>query len=164
MKLVKLVYLLDRLSIAKRGIPVVGGAYYSMRNGPVTSELLDVINAGRLADESDSSWETYISDRQSHEIALNEDPPIDFVAESEVRLIDEIYDAHGEKDQWQLRDWCHCNCAEWTPLQAGRERIHVEAIAANVGKSQSEVRRITEEAGEANLLSQTFCTSSQVYA
>lgn len=29
MKLVKLVYLLDRLSVAKRGIPVVGGARIS---------------------------------------------------------------------------------------------------------------------------------------
>lgn len=39
LKLVKLVYLLDQFSIQRRGIPVVGGAYVSMRNGPVTSEL-----------------------------------------------------------------------------------------------------------------------------
>ena len=54
MKLVKLVYLLDRLSIEKRNIPVVGGDYLSMRNGPATSEVLDLINAGKLADEDDS--------------------------------------------------------------------------------------------------------------
>src|SRR5271170_4198962 len=70
MKLVKLVYLLDRLSIAKRGIPVVGGVYYSMRNGPVTSELLEIINAGRLADDSDSSWEQFISSREDHFVSL----------------------------------------------------------------------------------------------
>ena len=45
MKLVKLIYLLDRLSLDRRGIPVVGGDYLSMRNGPVTSEVLDIINA-----------------------------------------------------------------------------------------------------------------------
>lgn len=49
MKLVKLLYLLDRLSLDRRGIPVIGGDYLSMRNGPVTSEVLDLVNAGRLA-------------------------------------------------------------------------------------------------------------------
>jgi hypothetical protein len=48
MKLVKLVYLLDRLSMTRRGIPVVGGAYFSLPNGPITSEFLDLINSGCL--------------------------------------------------------------------------------------------------------------------
>ncbi|MSU62857.1 MAG: DUF4065 domain-containing protein, partial [Pedosphaera sp.] len=43
MKLVKLIYLLDRLSLDRRGIPVVGGDYLSMRNGPVVSEVLAAI-------------------------------------------------------------------------------------------------------------------------
>ncbi len=37
MKLVMLGYLLDRLSLDRRGIPVVGGDYLSMQNDPVTS-------------------------------------------------------------------------------------------------------------------------------
>jgi uncharacterized phage-associated protein len=164
MKLVKLVYLLDRISIARRGIPVVGGIYYSMRNGPVTSELLDVINAGKLADDADSSWEQYISDRDKHEVALQKDPPLDFISESEIKLIEATYKEHGAKDQWQIRDWCHQNCGEWSPLQAGRERIMVEEIAVNVGKSEAEVKRIAEEAAESNLLSSAFSASPLVYA
>lgn len=164
MKLVKLVYLLDRLSIARRGIPVVGGIYYSMRNGPVTSELLDVINAGKLADDADSSWEQFISDRERHEVGLQKDPPIDFISESEIKLIQDTYKEHGAKDQWQIRDWCHQNCGEWTPLEAGRERIMVEEIAVNVGKSEAEVKRITEEAAESNLLNRAFSASPLVYA
>jgi uncharacterized phage-associated protein len=164
MKLVKMVYLLDRLSIARRGIPVVGGVYYSMRNGPVTSELLDVINAGRLADESDCSWEQFISSRTGHEVGLVDQAPVEFVSESEIQLIAEIYKEHGQKDQWQIRDWCHQNCGEWTPLQAGREKIQVEDIAVNVGKSEAEVKRISEEATESNLLSAVFSAPASVYA
>jgi uncharacterized phage-associated protein len=164
MKLVKMVYLLDRLSIARRGIPVVGGVYYSMRNGPVTSELLDVINAGRLADESDCSWEQFISSRTGHEVGLVDQAPVEFVSESEIQLIAEIYKEHGQKDQWQIRDWCHQNCGEWTPLQAGREKIQVEDIAVNVGKSEAEVKRISEEATESNLLSAVFSAPDSVYA
>jgi len=165
MKLVKLIYLLDRHSIAKRGIPVVGGVYYSMRNGPVTSELLDIVNAGKLACDSDSSWEQFISDRNGHEVALLGEPPsINAVSESEIRLVDEIYAAHGSKNQWEIRDWCHENCGEWSPLQNGRENIQVEEIAANVGKSSSELQRISEEARESNLLTGAFVAANAVYA
>jgi uncharacterized phage-associated protein len=165
MKLVKLVYLLDRLSIAKRGIPVVGGVYYSMRNGPVTGELLDIINAGKLANDADASWEQYISDRERHEVALlHGEAPLECVSESEVQLLEAIYREHGQKDQWQIRDWCHANCGEWTSLQGGRENIQIEEIAVNVGKSGPEVQRISEEARESNLLNSAFSVSPLVYA
>ena len=52
MKLIKLVYLLDRLSLERRGLPVLGGDYFSMKNGPVISEMLDLINAGGLDGEA----------------------------------------------------------------------------------------------------------------
>ncbi len=64
MKLVKLLYLLDRLSIDRRNIPVVGGDYLSMRNGPVTSEVLDLINSGRLFGDPDTRWDECVSDRR----------------------------------------------------------------------------------------------------
>ena len=164
MKLIKLVYLLDRMSITVRGIPVVGGVYFSMKNGPVTSELLDIINAGRLADDLDESWEQYVSDRKEHKVALRKVPPIEFLSEAEVQLIDEIYRQHGGKDQWQIRDWCHQNCGEWTSMQGGRVNIFIDEIARNVGKSEAEVRRISEEARESNLLSSVFSASPLVHA
>lgn len=122
MKLIKLIYLLDRLSIQRRGVPVVGGVYFSMRNGPVTGELLDLVNAGELAGESDSRWDELFSDRKDHEIAMRPSvqPEREYLSDFEITLIDEINAEHGEKDQWQLRDWCHERCGEWTPLQNGR--------------------------------------------
>jgi len=47
MKLMKLCYLLDRLSLDQRGIPVVGGDYISMRNGPVTRACIESLEHGR---------------------------------------------------------------------------------------------------------------------
>lgn len=156
MKLVKLVYLLDRLSIQRRGIPVVGGAYFSMQNGPVTSELLDLINAGSLWGVPTGDWEKLISDRQNHEVSLVEKPSYQHLAEAELGLIDEIYREHGAKDQWQLRDWCHEHCAEWTPLEQGHDRIPVERLAEAVGKTEDQIRHLTEGAAELNLLDAAF--------
>jgi len=153
MKLVKLVYLLDRLSLARRGIPVVGGAYFSLPNGPVTSELLDLINSGRLWGVADCRWEEFITDRLNHEVAMTKEAPPDHLSESEMDLIDEVYREHGAKDQWQLRGWCHEHCEEWTPLEEGRERIPLERVARAVGKTDEQVARLTEEAAELSFLS-----------
>jgi uncharacterized phage-associated protein len=152
MKLVKLVYLLDRLSIQRRGIPVVGGDYFSMRNGPVTSELLDLINAGALWGVATGDWARLISDRQNHEVSLIEKPSYQHLAEAELTLLDEIYREHGAKDQWQLRDWCHEHCAEWMPLEFGHARIRVERLAEAVGRTEDQIRQLAEGAAELNLL------------
>jgi uncharacterized phage-associated protein len=158
MKLIKLIYLLDRLSIDRRGMPVVGGTYFSMRNGPVTSELLDIINAGRLSGEEDLRWDRSVSNRENHEIAIRETANMEqeTLSDFELGLIDEIYALHGMKTQWQLRDWCHERCAEWTPLTNGRESIAIENIAESLGCSDEEIARIKDEALEANLLAAAF--------
>jgi hypothetical protein len=140
-----------------RGIPVVGGVYFSMKNGPVTSELLDIINAGRLADEESSGWEDLVSDRKGHMVEIKSaNAPIECLSEAEIQLVDEVYQEHGGMDQWQLREWCHLNCGEWTPMHGGRNTISVEEIAKNVGKSDAETQQIVEEAEESNLLGSVF--------
>ncbi|MCI0535393.1 MAG: SocA family protein [Verrucomicrobiales bacterium] len=156
MKLVKLVYLLDRLSMARRGIPVVGGAYFSLPNVPITSELLDLINSGCLSDEPDCRWDDLISDRQDHLVALKAEAPSEHLSPAEMDLIDEIYRDHGTKDQWELRDWCHEHCEEWTPLEKGRDRIPLENIARAVGKTDEQIKRLAEEAAELNFVSSAF--------
>jgi hypothetical protein len=156
MKLVKLVYLLDRDSVAKRGVPVVGGAYFSLPNGPITSEFLDLVNSGNLWGLQNCRWEEFVGDRQNHEIGLLQDPGRDHLSDSEIELIEAIYQQHGAKDQWELRDWCHERCEEWTPLEEGRERIPLERIARAVGKTDEQIERLKQEAAELNFLSSAF--------
>lgn len=156
MKLVKLVYLLDRLSLEKRGIPVVGGAYFSLPNGPITSEFLDLINSGKVCGAGESCWDECISDRQDHEVALVQDAVPDHLSPSELSLIEAVYQEHAGKNQWELRDWCHVHCEEWTSLEQGRERIELEHLARAVGKTEEQVTRLKEEAEELNFLSRAF--------
>lgn len=147
LKLVKLIYLLDRLSLRERNVPVVGGAYFSMKNGPVTSEILDLINAGQIAG-MESTWSNYISTRQDHLLEASKSPD-GYLSEAELGLLDAVYKQHGYRDQWQLRDWCHQHCAEWTTLNSGRASITPSEIAKAVGKSEEQVRQIAAEADEA---------------
>jgi len=159
MKLLNLCYLLDRMSLDQRGIPVVGGDYLSMRNGPVTSELLDLINAGRLEGEPNACWEHSISDRVNHEIKLEQKPERQQVSESELELIEAVWQEHGQRDQWQLVEWCHAHCGEWTPQARGCAPIAVERIAQALGKAPEIVRKLTREAAELNQLDEIFAAA-----
>ncbi len=147
MKLVKLLYLLDRLSLARRGIPVLGGDYFSLKNGPVTSEALDLINAGTLHGFA-TDWADFISDRADHGIALKANPGTDRLAESELAMIAELYTEHGRKTPFELVEWCHRNCPEWRPVTQGRHEIRVEDILEAVGKPRSYIERIVMEEAE----------------
>ena len=100
-----------------------------MKNGPVTSEALDLVNAGRLGNQR-SRWNETMSDRNNHRIELLNDPGTDHLSESEIELIDSIYSMFGSKDQWELRDWCHSHSSEWKPLADDRNDITVEQMAA----------------------------------
>lgn len=156
MKLLKLCYLLDRLSLDQRGIPVVGGDYLSMRNGPVTSELLDLINAGRLEGEADRRWEECVSDRRDHDIKLEKMPERLHVSDAEIEMIDSIWQEHGQRDQWQLVEWCHAHCAEWMPPASGCAPIAVEQIGKALGKDDGDIAHLTREARELNRLHEIF--------
>ena len=156
MKLVKLMYLLDRLSLDRRNSPICGGDYLSMRNGPVTSEVLDLINAGRLIGESDRRWEQCVSNRNNHEVKLEKMPAREHLSDSEVLLLDEIWADHGHKDQWQLVDWCHDHCKEWVPVTNGCAPIAVEQVGIALGKSPGQVNRLRQEAIELNQLDEIF--------
>jgi hypothetical protein len=143
MNLIKLVYALDRLSIQRRCIPVVGGTYFSLPNGPITSELLDLINSGTLWGEDNCRWEEFISDRQNHEIGLSgAEIGTEHLAASELKLIDQIYAELGDKDQWQFREWSHERCEEWTPIARDRDRIALAKMARAVGLNDEQIKQI----------------------
>ena len=148
MKLVKLVYLLDRLGVRKRNAPVVGGHYYSLPNGPITMELLDLLNAGSLYGAEESEWQTLISDRQDHEVSLQKEAPEEHLSEKELALIEEVYGDFGGMDQWQLREWTHKHCPEWTPLEHGRAEIDLLLLGRALGKETSEIEEMLESARE----------------
>ena len=63
---------------------------------------------------------------------------------------------HGERDQWQLVDWCHTHCGEWTPMARGCAPIAVERMGQALGKPPEAVARLAREAAELNQLDEIF--------
>jgi uncharacterized phage-associated protein len=138
LKLVKLIYLTDRLSLEKRRIPVVGGSFYSLQHGPVTSEVLDLINDGTR--DGDSLWEQLVSNRANHMVATaRQVPEYDALSPSELRLLEEIWQRFGARDKWDLVRWTHQHCEEWSDPSGGRIEISARKLAESFGWKPAEV-------------------------
>jgi len=138
LRLVKLIYLTDRLSLEKRRIPVVGGSFYSLKHGPVTSEVLDLINDGTR--DGDSPWEQLIMDRANHMVATTgalED--YDALAPSELRLLEEVWQRFGTQGKWDLVRWTHQHCEEWSDPSGGRNEISARKLAESFGWNPAEM-------------------------
>lgn len=138
LKLVKLIYLTDRLSLEKRRIPVVGGSFYSLKHGPVTSEVLDLINDGTRA--GDSPWERLITDRANHMVATTGDLyEYDALAPSEMRLLEDVWQRFGTHGKWDLVRWTHQHCEEWSDPSGGRIEINSRKLAQSFGWKSAEM-------------------------
>ena len=123
LQLVKLFFYADREHLARYGRPIIGGTYYAMPNGPVCSELLDDIN------KSSDGSSTFIL--KGHELTANGMPDKDWLSESDLDILDEIYRQYGHIDRFKLRDMTHELKAykkHWPPKNGARELIPYEDI------------------------------------
>ena len=111
MKLIKLLYLVDRRSLVERGVPVTYDRYVSMQHGPVLSETLDLINYGSGPGE-ESYWETYLDQDSSYEVSLKDDCPTDELSEAELALVRAVHTECRTMDCWAVLDYVH-RLPEW---------------------------------------------------
>ena len=144
MKLIKLLYIMDRTALSHWGHPVTYDRYVSMPHGPVLSFTLDQINEG---DEPDclGYWSKFISPPSAYEVSLVENPQDDDLSEAETGLIDDIYSEYGDRAQWQLRDYCHEHFSEWKNPEGSSFAIDYRDILEAVGKTEAETKEIIGE-------------------
>src|SRR5689334_6775712 len=73
-KLIKLLYIIDREALIRWGRPVTTSRHVSMPKGPVVSQIYDLITEEAIPGE-ETLWRKYIStNRQDFEVTLLKDP------------------------------------------------------------------------------------------
>jgi len=140
MKLIKLLYLVDREALLRWGRPLTGDRYVSMDKGPVVSGTLDLINEG----DAKRIWSEYISAPEGYEVSLLRDAPADELSAAEEELIEEIFRLHGHKSRWELVDLMH-SLPEWENPNGSAIPIEYHDILIRSGKTELEARAIEEE-------------------
>jgi uncharacterized phage-associated protein len=100
LQLVKMIFLADREHLAKYGRPIVGGNYFAMKYGPVSSELLDCLDA---AETVGSAFKV----DNGHKVIAKKAVGQDWLSQSDLDILDSIYQTYGHLDQWKLSDITH---------------------------------------------------------
>ena len=145
--LMKMLYIVDREALRRWERPVIGGKYCSMEHGTVISEVLDLMRKIEGIDPS-SKWTEHLT-KIGNEMRLVDRCPVSSLSPGEVRLIDEVFDRHGNADRWELRDLTH-GFKEWENVGKSSKAIRVEAILRAVGKTGPDINRVAKEAAHLN--------------
>lgn len=117
-KLMKLLYLAERKSLELYGEPITGDSFVSMPNGPVLSKTYDHMNGAAISLEG--GWDSWISDRANHMVALLDPsmirtPEKDLLelSDSDLSILQTTWDEFGHLDRWKLVQYTHDNLPEW---------------------------------------------------
>jgi uncharacterized phage-associated protein len=152
--LMKLLYMADRLSLAKFDMPVIGDRYVSMDKIPVLSGVYDLIKGKRLSDVPDALevWSKYISPRnQKWEVELLEDPSDDELSQNDEDIIHEIYSKRVNLEDFDLVDITH-QFPEWQNPNGSSIPIKLEEILIPVGKTTEQIKLIQSDIHHENYL------------
>lgn len=145
MKLIKLLYLADRKCIEKKGSSLTKDTYFSMKNGPVLSNVFDLIHSDPYPNRI-SYWENFISDpTPQREVFLKEEPEYTALSANAREIADEVFEEYGNLNRWQICDFSH-TLPEYVPLEEGREKITFRDIAKALGMDENEIANREEEA------------------
>ena len=142
MKLIKLLYLVDREALLRWGRPVTFDRYVSMKNGIVLSNTYDLILDNSLP--GSEYWSKHISAPSDYEITLMKEPPFDELSQMEIGLIDEIFLNYGACNRWELVEKIH-ELPEWIDPDHSAIRVEYKDILTAAGKTDSEVQEILHE-------------------
>lgn len=96
LQLVKLFFYADREHLVRYGRPIIGGTYYAMKFGPVCSELLDTFK------ENNPSFGI-----NNQELTAKQKPSMDWLSESDIEVLEDIYKNYGLIDRFRLSDMTH---------------------------------------------------------
>lgn len=146
MKLIKLLYIADRTSLLRYGKPITMDRWYSMKMGPVLSNVLNLITDPSWVDSS-GTWSQYISaplgDREVR--LLSQEVPNDRLSSAEEKIIAEVFSEYGHYDRWQLVKLLHDGqvAPEWNEPSSGR-RIPISIRDVLVTELDSEEAELAE--------------------
>jgi uncharacterized phage-associated protein len=144
-KLLKLLYLIDREALTRWGVPVTTDSYASMDHGPVVSNIFNLITD----DKPKPVWSKYISaplgDYEIELLANAPKPSTDKLSRAEEKLIAEIYKAFGHRNRWDIIHNHMHKLSEWKNPEGTSIPIHIRQILEAVGEDQAEIRATLRE-------------------
>ena len=100
LRLLKLMYIAERELLAQMGTPVTGGIYKATEQGPILSQVLDLIRGKGLRS---AEWEGFIK-RSGYAVKLVAEPGRGRLSGDVIDKLAEVSQRYREKGHWDVRD------------------------------------------------------------
>lgn len=109
-KVFKVLYFADQKHLARFGRPVTGDNYVAMKNGPVPSNIYDILKSIRSKSVFSSyaqQYAAFFDVKFSHYVIAKQQPDIEFLSETDIDCINEALQENKDLDFLQLTDKSH---------------------------------------------------------
>ena len=143
MKLIKLLYIVEREALLTWGRPVTADRCVSLPKGPILSQTLNLINEGPSPD-TPSAWAEHISQPENYDVRLMSPAGEDELSEAEKSLIDDVFKRYGDMNRWALVDLVHA-FPEWQDPDGSALPITYCDILKAGGKTDLEIAAILQD-------------------
>ncbi|MEN6435885.1 MAG: Panacea domain-containing protein [Anaerolineaceae bacterium] len=145
LKLLKLLYIADRIAIQEWERPITYDSYVSMNYGPVLSTTFDLIKGNSTRS---SYWQEHICRQSRYELRLTDVPiKIQKLSRAEVELLHRVNDLYGEFEPFKLSKFTH-SLPEFKNPHGTSIPISFEDILSGIGYNKSEIERVNSEINE----------------
>lgn len=156
--LMKLMYFADRKSLELYDRPIIGDKLYCMENGPVLSQVLQLLNAthGKVWEHAPVCIESSVFVRHIKRwhgvVSLIEKPAIDRLTRAEKRIVNEVFEQYGSMEREDIVNTAHELC-EYVETSAGsRKTLRYEEILKSLGRTADEIELAATKASSASFI------------
>jgi uncharacterized phage-associated protein len=155
LRLLKLLYIADRESLAERGVPIIGGRVAALDNGPLHSDIYELIKG---AHEDAVEWQRFLSN-DGHVVLWAGDPGRLELSPFEIEKLTQVSDRLRSCDSWEVAELTH-KFPEWTECHvAGSSKtIPMERILSSLGFSTADIDQIRNDAESHQRVRKALCT------
>lgn len=142
LKLMKLMYLGERLSIQRYGLPLTGDDPVSMEFGPLLSRTY---NNAKVTTERQNVWSQWMLPRQGNDIRLriaidNPREQLRQLTDAGFGVLSEIWEKFGHMQPLELVDYLHRYCPEWKNPGKTSIPIQQQELLDAIGFSSDEAQ------------------------
>jgi uncharacterized phage-associated protein len=162
LKLIKLMYLAEREAMNRYGFPMTGDDFVAMKHGPVPTWTLDYVNG--LEESGPDGWDSWISDKADHEVALREraakSDVLDELSRADEDVLAGVWKRFGAMGKYQIRDYTHDskNCPEWIDPEGSSKPIPFRRIFEALGRAPDEAAFLAARIEEQRQIDKVFAS------
>ncbi len=144
LRLLKLLYIADRIALQTTGSPILGSKLVAMRHGPVHSEVFDLIKGVHFAEPD---WSRNFRN-VGRDVVLEEEPCVGKLSRQEVELLNQVVDQRADLSDWDVAEETH-GFAEWQECYPDRSEntsrpIPLELLIRAVGRAADQTEIVQD--------------------